>query len=1069
GFSNTPRQELFNYGGGGGGVADLNQDGYPDLVLGGYNDGDYFAYSYIYWGSASGYSQTNRTGLNAYGTLAVDIGDLNKDGYLDLVLASYYDGNSATNSYIYWGSETGYSWLDRNTVPTYRARDVKIADLNNDTHPDLVFANYQTDGSYLVDSYVYWGDGSKTGFSSSNRTGLPTQGARGVAVADFNQDGQLDLAFANYRDAQHFDMNSYIYWGANTAEVYSATQRLELPTSKAKSALAADLNGDGWLDLAFGQEYNDGTGSSEVQNPIYWNSPVGFNTTNVSSLPGWRSAGLGVALPHSEQNSFAFGRVIAQHPLNFTADAQFGPTPLEVTFINQADESWSNFLWDFGDGTTSTAISPTHVFTPSGIYTVTLQAQQSGSTQSYTSLNRVIATQGTNLALNQPATASSVWYNQVADNAVDHNLHTHWFSNGSSGSWLYVDLGRAYNVNELLLSWFWDTNQGEPATALIETSLDGNNWETVYTDTVSSALNNSIRFIPLTPPAHGRYLRVYGQTLYGSKVGVSELQAFGDIAIDAEQSVLVANPGLVTADSVTTSTITATLISSDDQPIVNWPVSLSVSGQNNFINGQSAPSSTWVDIGFSNAQGLITATLTSSRAEDKVVQAKTKTFLFTQPVTVTFLPGLPDGNNSLLTVIGNDTAAADGVDTIDIQVTALDAYNNPISDTTVVLSSTATVSFTQPTLTDQNGETIGQVSSDEVGPAEIGAVIGGIVITDTATIAFGGVDLVLSENGPAEASLDGVVNYTLTIQNDGLLTAPNVVVTHTLPSTITFVEASISPTTQLAQTQIWNFAELASQDALNLVITGTVSPIASIGTSLVAMGTTTSDLDETNFVNNSDSFTSTVGSGAATELLVTAPPDVDLLAPFDLTVTLRDVAGNIATGYEDSVSLTTSDGSAAFPISHQFNNITDQGIYTFTNLYLKNSGTQTITISDGTLSETVSLGVDKVLVVVDQDTTWDETDVVLGTLVVTGTNTTLTLVGSIVITADEIIIDSGATISANGLGYSLSQGPGADNSGASHGGYGGGNQPTYGSVYTPTALGSSGNNGRGGGAMHLIV
>ncbi|MCP4363629.1 MAG: VCBS repeat-containing protein, partial [Chloroflexi bacterium] len=191
--------------------------------------------------------------------------------------------------------------------------DVKIADLNNDTNLDLVFANRYNGSSYLIDSYVYWGDGSKTGFSSSNRTGLPTQGALGVAVADFNQDGQLDLAFANYRDAQHFDINSYIYWGANTTEVYSATQRLELPTSRAQGALAADLNGDGWLDLAFGQEYNDGTGSSEVQNSIYWNSPVGFNPTNVSSLPGWRSAGLGVALPHSEQNSFAFGRVISSY------------------------------------------------------------------------------------------------------------------------------------------------------------------------------------------------------------------------------------------------------------------------------------------------------------------------------------------------------------------------------------------------------------------------------------------------------------------------------------------------------------------------------------------------------------------------------------------------------------------------------------------------------------------------------------------------------------------------------------------------------------------------------------
>ncbi len=58
---------------------------------------------------------------------------------------------------------------------------------------------------------------------------------------------------------------------------------------------------------------------------------------------------------------------------DFVGTPVSGTVPLSVTFTNSSAFATS-YLWQFGDGATSTAISPTHVYTQTGIYTVTLWA-----------------------------------------------------------------------------------------------------------------------------------------------------------------------------------------------------------------------------------------------------------------------------------------------------------------------------------------------------------------------------------------------------------------------------------------------------------------------------------------------------------------------------------------------------------------------------------------------------------------------------------------------------------------------------------------------------------------------
>ncbi|MEW6684874.1 MAG: FG-GAP-like repeat-containing protein [Candidatus Edwardsbacteria bacterium] len=261
-----------------GALYDLNKDGYKDIVISNMHDNtvNFNIPSYIYWGSAAGFDSTNRTALPTHGATGNSVADLNRDGYLDIVFSSY----SGPNSLIYWGSKTGFHLGDTTALPTVGAHGSYVADLNHDGRLDIIFANFS--GSY---SYVYWG--SNGGYSSSKRTELPTLAATDVAVADLNKDGKLDLVFSNCHPgsgADMFDGYSYIYYGQGTDSIYYSTASMDsLHTHGAYGNSVADLNRDGWLDIIFSNHRVEAT--FKVCSYIYYGSPSGFSSSNMDSLP----------------------------------------------------------------------------------------------------------------------------------------------------------------------------------------------------------------------------------------------------------------------------------------------------------------------------------------------------------------------------------------------------------------------------------------------------------------------------------------------------------------------------------------------------------------------------------------------------------------------------------------------------------------------------------------------------------------------------------------------------------------------------------------------------------------
>lgn len=328
---------LPTFGGGRSRIVDLNSDGFLDIVF--VNQIHNYTHqlsAYIYWGSRLPYSVQRRTELPTLFAHGLDVGDLNGDGYLDLVFAnrgdyeweSRFGPRDNCESYIYWGGPAGFSTEHRSSLPTHNALDCAVGDYNGDGALDVAFINLPVKEPASL--FVYYNSGK--GFSSDTRSvlsvnrptalramdldgdkfselclmlfgghslvlkgrpegldinhavQLPVVDAEDAASADLNRDGSKDLVFASASGS-----HSVIYWGTEHGVV--AQNPTLLPTLTAKGLTIADLNQDGYPDVAFAN-HQDQAGH-DVPSYIYWGSRKGFAAYLRDEVQGFGPVSIG--------------------------------------------------------------------------------------------------------------------------------------------------------------------------------------------------------------------------------------------------------------------------------------------------------------------------------------------------------------------------------------------------------------------------------------------------------------------------------------------------------------------------------------------------------------------------------------------------------------------------------------------------------------------------------------------------------------------------------------------------------------------------------------------------------
>jgi hypothetical protein len=234
-------------------LGDLDHDGRLDIVTGNIGDD---TLSVMLADGLGGFSAPASIVAGSQ-PVSVALGDVNRDGYLD-ILAANANGGGGPGSVTVALNDGHGGFSTTTTVPVVQD-PVKIAlgDLNRDGILDLVVASGLTAGS--VD--VLLGDGLG-GFTRVPGAPFATGSATySVALGDINGDGVLDIAAGN-----NIDGNVSLFLG-DGAGGFTAQAPLALGGAAPNSVALEDVNGDGSLDLVtlnagqtVGVALNDGHG-----------------------------------------------------------------------------------------------------------------------------------------------------------------------------------------------------------------------------------------------------------------------------------------------------------------------------------------------------------------------------------------------------------------------------------------------------------------------------------------------------------------------------------------------------------------------------------------------------------------------------------------------------------------------------------------------------------------------------------------------------------------------------------------------------------------------------------------
>ena len=307
------------------GAGDVDGDGYDDIVVGAPYDDDNGTNSgsvYVYYGTSTGISSSSEDKLAASDAAAVDYfgwsvsgaGDVDGDGYYDLIVGSFYDddnGSTSGSAYVYYGTSTGISSTPEHKLTASDGaagdnfgRSVSGAgDVDGDGYDDVVVGARGDDdnGTTSGSAYVYYG--TSTGISTGSEDKLlagdgATKDIFGWSVSgagDIDADGYDDLVVGAYGDDDGGGNSgsAYVYYGTSTGIAAATAFQDKLVASDAAStdyfgwsvSGAGDVNGDGYDDLVVGAYGADASGETDSGAAyVYYGTSTGISSTSESKL-----------------------------------------------------------------------------------------------------------------------------------------------------------------------------------------------------------------------------------------------------------------------------------------------------------------------------------------------------------------------------------------------------------------------------------------------------------------------------------------------------------------------------------------------------------------------------------------------------------------------------------------------------------------------------------------------------------------------------------------------------------------------------------------------------------------
>jgi len=177
-----------------------------------------------------------------------------------------------------------------------------------------------------------------------------------------------------------------------------------------------------------------------------------------------------------------------------------------VPFINTSSGGLNNVSWDFGDGNTSSQVSPVHIYDAEGIYTVTLSASNpDGCSDQVQKEVRVIGPPVADFAIDTPSVCTAPITVNFTNLSTNSNQFTWDFGDGNTStaqnpSNEYASAGK-YNITltasngsgcSATISRNTDIETGQPEANFLAETQDGCAPHTTTFEDLSTTVNGSI-------------------------------------------------------------------------------------------------------------------------------------------------------------------------------------------------------------------------------------------------------------------------------------------------------------------------------------------------------------------------------------------------------------------------------------------------------------------------------------------------------------------------------------------------------------------------------------------------
>ncbi|MCE7068526.1 FG-GAP-like repeat-containing protein [Dyadobacter sp. CY326] len=287
-------------------AGDVNGDGYSDILVSAskYDNGQIDEGAvFVYHGTASGINPVTAVMLEGdqtearFGSFVSSAGDINKDGFSDIVVGALFYDKGQTNegaAFIYYGSAQGINKaaslvLESNQPEANMGNVVGMAgDVNGDGYSDVAVCARAYDNGQANEGVVFIYNGSAAGLNVNPVLIEQNQpesmfGFCATGAGDVNGDGYSDLVVGarTYDKGQTDEGAVFVYHGSALGLNTAAATILESNQANAylghTVASAGDVNGDGYSDIILGANMYDKGQTNEGAAFVHYGSGQGVS------------------------------------------------------------------------------------------------------------------------------------------------------------------------------------------------------------------------------------------------------------------------------------------------------------------------------------------------------------------------------------------------------------------------------------------------------------------------------------------------------------------------------------------------------------------------------------------------------------------------------------------------------------------------------------------------------------------------------------------------------------------------------------------------------------------------